>query len=319
VAVDLKHPAGRDLVLRLVASSEILIEGFRPGVMERLGLGPDECLGRNPDLVYGRMTGFGQEGPLSTIAGHDINYIALSGALGMIGRAGQPPTPPLNLVGDFGGGGMLLAFGLICALVEARRSGRGQVVDASMVDGSALLMLPFFARRGSPQPPRGTGMLDSGAPFYDSYETSDRRWVAVGAIEPQFYERLVDGLGLDPGTLPSQMDSSRWPEMKERFAATFRTRTRDEWCAVFEGSDGCVSPVLDLDEVPDHPHNRQRGAYVNVAGVVQPAPAPRFSVTPGSVRRPPPQVGEHTDEVLADWVGIGRDAVRELRATGAVR
>jgi alpha-methylacyl-CoA racemase len=319
VAVDLKQPAGVDVLLSLLAYADMLIEGFRPGVMERLGLGPRECLSRNPALVYGRMTGFGQEGPLATTAGHDINYISISGALGMIGRKGQPPTPPLNLVGDFGGGGMLLAFGMVCALVEARRSGRGQVVDAAMVDGSALLMLPFFGRRGSPPSPRGTNLLDSGAPFYDAYETADGRWIAVGAIEPQFYSRLIEGLGLDPDTLPPQMDPGSWPEVKKRFAAVFRSRTREEWCATFEGSDGCVTPVLDLDEVPDHMHNSDRGAYIDVAGVVQPAPAPRFSATPPSVRRPPPRSGEHTDEVLADWAGIDGAAVAALRTSGVLR
>lgn len=319
VAVDLKHPAGIDVVLRLVESAEMLIEGFRPGVMERLGLGPQVCLGRNPALVYGRMTGFGQDGPLAKSAGHDINYISLSGALGMIGRAGQPPTPPLNLVGDFGGGGMLLAFGLMCALVEARRSGRGQVVDAAMVDGSALLMLPFFGPRRSPPSPRGTNLLDSGAPFYDAYEAADGRWVSVGAIEPQFYARLIEGLGLDPGSLPAQMDSASWPEVKRRFSEVFKTRTREEWCKTFEGSDACVTPVLDIDEVPDHPHNSGRHAYADVDGVAQPAPAPRFSVTPGSLRRPPPEIGEHTDEVLAEWAGIDTDAAAELRASGVLR
>ena len=317
IAVDLKHPDGLATVLRLVEKADALIEGFRPGVMERLGLGPDACLSRNPALVYGRMTGFGQEGPLATAAGHDINYISLSGALGMIGRSGQPPTPPLNLVGDFGGGGMLLAFGLVCGLMEAGRTGTGQVVDAAMIDGSALLMLPFFGGRLPPSP-RGTNLLDSGAPFYDAYETADGRWVSVGAIEPQFYAELVKGLGLDPGTLPSQMDSSSWPQTKKLFAEVFSSRTRDEWCQVFDGSDACYAPVLGLSEVAAHPHNSARSGYVVVDDTVQPAPAPRFSATPGSIRSGPPRAGEHTDEVLAEWAGIDGEPLAALRAAGAI-
>ena len=321
VAADLKHPDGVDVVLRLVERADLLIEGFRPGVMERLGLGPDVCLGRNPALVYGRMTGFGQEGPLARAAGHDINYIALAGALGMIGRRDQPPTPPLNLIGDFGGGGMLLAFGLLCGLLEARATGRGQVVDAAMVDGSALLMLAFFGGRragAAGWSERGTNMLDSGAPFYDAYETADGRWVSVGAIEPQFYEQLVRGLGLDPSQLPPQMDKGGWEGTKARFAEIFRQRTRDEWCEVFEGTDACFAPVLDLDEVDGHPHNAARSAFVEVDGVVQPAPAPRLSATPGEVGRPPPAAGQDTDEVLAEWTGLDRAEIDRLRHEGAV-
>ena len=317
VAVDLKHPDGLAMVLQLVESAHALIEGFRPGVMERLGLGPDECLSRNPALVYGRMTGFGQDGPLAGAAGHDINYISLSGALGMIGRNGQPPTPPLNLVGDFGGGGMLLAFGLVCGLMEAGRTGTGQVVDASMVDGSAVLMLPFFGGRRPPSP-RGSNLLDSGAPFYDAYETADGRWVSVGAIEPQFYAQLLEGLGIDPEALPAQMDTSSWPETKKLFADIFSSRTRDEWCRVFDGTDACFAPVLELSEAADHRHNSARSGFVAVDGTVQPAPAPRFSATPGSIRSGPPVPGEHTDEVLAEWAGIGGHAIAALRSSGAI-
>jgi alpha-methylacyl-CoA racemase len=308
VAVDLKQPGGVELVLRLVEVADILIEGFRPGVMERLGLGPDVCLSRRPALVYGRMTGFGQDGPLAGRAGHDINYISLSGVLARVGRSGQPPTPPLNLVGDFGGGGMVLVVGLLCALHEARRSGQGQVVDASMVEGSSLLMLPFFGNR-SGQPPRGSGLLDSGAPFYDAYETKDRKWVSVGAIEPQFYAALVAGLGVEAD---DQMDTARWPDLKERFAAVFKTRTRDEWMEVFDGTDACVAPVLELDEVEAYPQNASRGSFVEVGGVVQPAPAPRLSRTPGRVAAPPPEPGEHGVEVLADWLSLSPSEAKEL-------
>ncbi|HEV2368597.1 MAG TPA: CaiB/BaiF CoA-transferase family protein [Acidimicrobiales bacterium] len=326
LAADLKRPEGADVVRRLVDGADILSEGFRPGVMERLGLGPDVCLARNPALVYGRMTGFGQDGPLAHAAGHDINYIALAGVLGMVGRHGQAPTPPLNLVGDFGGGGMLLAFGLVCALLEARATGRGQVVDAAMVDGSALLMLAFFGGRRAGAGPgagrgwgqRGSNLLDSGAPFYDAYETADGRWVSVGAIEPQFYAELLRGLGLDPAALPGQMDTESWPEMKARFAEIFRTRTRAEWCEIFEGSDACFAPVLDLSEVDRHPHAVARHAFVEVAGVAQPAPAPRLSVTPPEVQGPPPPAGAHTDEVLAEWLGLEPSDTEKLRAAGAV-
>jgi alpha-methylacyl-CoA racemase len=319
LCVDLKHPDGAPLVLSLIEQADLLIEGFRPGVMERLGLGPDACLDRNPALVYGRMTGFGQDGPLAQAAGHDINYIALSGVLGRVGRAGHPPTPPLNLVGDFGGGGMLLAFGLVCALFEARSSGRGQVVDAAMVDGSAMLMLPFFAggRRSTPYE-RGKTLLDSGAPFYDAYETADGRWVSVGAIEPAFYDELVTKMGLDRATLPEQMDSSTWPALKEHFARVFRTRTRDEWCEILEGSDACFAPVLGLEEVAAHPHNAARHAFVEVDGLAQPAPAPRFSETPGGIHRPPPKPGQHTNEILADWAGLSDEDISALRRLGAV-
>jgi alpha-methylacyl-CoA racemase len=318
IAVDLKHPAGVGLVLDLVGSADVLIEGFRPGVTERLGLGPDECLARRPQLVYGRMTGFGQDGPLARRAGHDINYIALSGALSRIGRAGQPPTPPLNLVGDFGGGSMFLAFGILCALHEARRTGRGQVVDASMVEGSGYLMLPFFGGAPSAAPPRGTTLLDSGAPFYDAYETADGGWVAVGAIEPQFYAALLAGLQLDPADLPDQFDTVQWPRLKERFAELFRTRTRAEWEAVFEGSDACVTPVLGLDELGAHPHHVSRNFFADRGQGLQPDAAPRLSATPGRAGGAPPGTGEHTAEVLGEWLGHDRATADAMYRDGVV-
>jgi alpha-methylacyl-CoA racemase len=318
VGVDLKHPDGAALVLRLVESADALVEGFRPGVAERLGIGPDECLARNPRLVYGRMTGWGQDGPYAAAAGHDINYIALSGVLHAVGREGGAPVPPLNLVGDFGGGGLLLAFGVVCGVLEARSSGRGQVVDAAMVDGAALLstMVHGFLAAGLWEDRRGVNLLDTGAWFYDVYETADGRWVSVGSLEPQFFAELVERVGLGDD-VPAQYDRSSWPAMRERLAAAFRTRTRDEWCELLEGTDVCFAPVLSLGEAPAHPHNAHRGTFTEVAGVVQPAPAPRFSRTPGAVARPPAHAGQHTDEALADW-GIGGDEVASLRASGAV-
>ena len=320
VAVDLKHPDGVALVLRLVEQADGLMEGFRPGVAERLGLGPDDCLGRNPRLVYGRMTGYGQEGPMAPAAGHDIDYIALSGALEAIGRAGERPVPPLNLVGDFGGGGMLLAFGMVAAILGARTTGAGQVIDAAMVDGAAALMTMTYTLRsaGIWGDERGTNLLDTGAHFYEVYETSDGRYMAVGAIEPQFYAELIRLLGLEGTELPGQMDREAWPAMKERFAAIFATRTRDEWEAVFAGSDACVAPVLSPAEAPGHPHNQVRGTFTEVAGVVQPAPAPRFLGTPGAIRRPPPNPGQHGDDALGEW-GLSADEVAGLRASGAIR
>lgn len=320
-AIDLKHPEGAAALLRLVERADVLVEGFRPGVMERLGLGPDVCLERNPRLVYGRMTGWGQEGPLAHAAGHDINYIALAGALHAIGRRGEPPVPPLNLVGDFGGGGLLLAFGIVCALYERERSGRGQVVDAAMVDGAALLMTMFFGMRaaGFWSDERGTNLLDTGAHFYEVYETADGRYVALGPIEPQFYRELLEKLGLaDDPAFAAQMDRSRWPELKERLAAIFRTRTREEWCALLEGTDACFAPVLSLEEAPRHPHNVARGTFVEFEGVVQPAPAPRFGRTRPELRRPPAHPGEHTEEALRDW-GFAPEEIEKLRAAGAIR
>ena len=320
VAVDLKNPEGVEVVLRLASGADGLMEGFRPGVAERLGLGPDACLARNPRLVYGRMTGWGQEGPMASAAGHDIDYIALAGALEPIGRAGDRPVPPLNLVGDFGGGGMLLAFGIAAAMLSARVTGQGQVVDTAMVDGAAALMTMTYTLRaaGAWSDERGTNLLDTGAPFYEVYETSDGGFMAVGAIEPQFYAELLDRLGLADAGLPDQNDKSAWPEMKERFAEVFAGRTRAEWEEVFAGSDACVAPVLSPAEAPDHPHNRQRGTFTEVAGVLQPAPAPRFSATPATIRRPPPNPGQHGDDALADW-GFDPDEIDRLRSAGAIR
>jgi alpha-methylacyl-CoA racemase len=319
VAVDLKHLEGPRVVLDLVAGADALVEGFRPGVAERLGIGPEACLARNPRLVYGRVTGWGQEGPLAGSAGHDIDYIALSGALHPVGAAGGPPVPPLNLLGDFGGGGMLLALGVVAALLEAGRSGRGQVVDAAMVDGAALLttQLHELLAAGLWTDRRGANLLDGAAPFYTVYETADGRHLAVGALEPQFYAELLRRLGLDAGDLPDQLDREGWPLLRERLAALFRTRTREEWCELLAGTDACVAPVLGFGEAPAHPHNRARGTFVDVGGVVQPAPAPRFSRTPCDPPSPAARPGEHTDQALTDW-GIPPDQVTRLRATGAI-
>jgi alpha-methylacyl-CoA racemase len=319
IGVDLKRPEGVATVLRLVEQADVLLEGFRPRVMERLGLGPDVCLARNPRLVYGRMTGWGQDGPLAEVAGHDINYIALSGALHAIGRRGEAPVPPLNLVGDFGGGGLLLAYGILAALFERGRSGKGQVVDAAMTDGSAALMTIIYGmeRVGFWTDERGVNLLDTGAHFYEVYETRDGRHVAIGSIEPQFYRLLLEHTGLAKEELPHQFDREHWPAMKERLAAIFKTKTRDEWCAIMEGTDVCFAPVLSLREAPEHPHNRARGTFVEVAGVRQPGPAPRFARTPGRVQRPPAHPGQHTDEVLADW-GFPADDIARLRAAKAI-
>jgi alpha-methylacyl-CoA racemase len=324
VGVDLKHPRGRDVVLRLVEGADALIEGFRPGVTERLGVGPDDCLARNPKLVYGRMTGWGQDGPYASAAGHDINYIALSGTLSMIGRVGEAPVPPLNLVGDFGGGGMLLAFGVVCALLEAGRSGRGQVIDAAMVDGAALLAAMIHGFRAAGMwGERGTNILDTGAWYYEVYETADGGHISFGSIEPQFVAEMlrITGLAEDAdgqGALPEQNDHSAWPAMKERVAALVKTKTRQEWCELLEGSDACFAPVLDATEAPTYPHNKERGTFVDIAGVVQPGPAPRFSRTVAEVAGPPTAAGSHTDEVLADW-GFSSGEISDLHQAGAVR
>lgn len=320
VGVDLKHPAGREVVLRLVERADALIEGFRPGVTERLGLGPDDCLARRPDLVYGRMTGYGQEGPYSQAAGRDINYVALSGTLAMIGRRGQPPVPPLNLVGDFGGGGLLLAFGIVCAIHEAARSGAGQVVDAAMVDGAALLAGMMHGLRADGRwGERGTNLLDTGAWFYEVYETADGRFVSFGAIDERAGRDLLARLGIPAAYVPaSHSDPAGWPGMKERVAAVIRTRTRDEWCALLEGADVCFAPVLEPDEAPRHPHNLMRRTFTEVGGVVQPSPAPRFSRTRPVIAGPPPSPGEHTDEALADW-GFSPAEIVDLRGAGALR
>ncbi|WP_322749637.1 MULTISPECIES: CaiB/BaiF CoA-transferase family protein [unclassified Frankia] len=315
VTVDLKDPAGVAAVLALTDAADAFIEGYRPGVAERLGVGPDVCLARNPGLVYGRMTGWGQDGPYARSAGHDINYIALAGALDPIGREGQAPVPPLNLVGDFGGGGMLLAFGVMCALFEAKASGLGQVVDAAMVDGAALLMMMTHEMRAAGQwdGPRGTNVLDTGAPFYNVYETADGRYVAVGAIENNFYRTLLELVGLDPVDPATQWDKAGWRPMKARLAEVFRTRTRDEWCALLEHTDACFAPVLSMDEAPSHPHIAYRETFTDSGGAVRPAPAPRFSRTPAST--PPGPVEASLDEALAAWgVAVGPSAGPVRRA-----
>jgi alpha-methylacyl-CoA racemase len=319
VGIDLKQPAAVALVLDLVERADALVEGFRPGVAERLGVGPEQCWERNPKLVYGRMTGWGQDGPLASSAGHDIDYIALSGALWSVGRRGDNPVAPLNLVGDFGGGGMLMAFGIAAALVEAGRSGRGQVVDAAMTDGSASLMTMIYAFRqfGMWSEDRGSNILDSGAHFYEVYETADNKYFAVGAIEPQFYAELLRGLGLEGEDLPDQMDREHWPEMKRRFAEIFATRTRDEWAAAFAGTDACAAPVLSPWEAHLHPHNVARETFVEVEGIVQPAPVPRFSRTPSRVSRPPSRPGADAEEALAAW-GVAAEELAVLRKAGAV-
>jgi alpha-methylacyl-CoA racemase len=317
VTLDLKSPGGVTAALALAARADAVIEGFRPGVMERLGLGPSTLLAANPKLVYGRTTGWGQTGPLAARAGHDIDYIALSGVLHAIGRADGPPVPPLNLVGDFGGGGMLLAFGIACALIEAQRSGQGQVVDAAMIEGASLLTTMIWGMQAAQKwsDVRGGNVLDSGAPWYDTYATSDNRYVAIGAIEPKFYAELLERLGLANAALPDQNDRTGWPVLRARFAAVFATKTRDEWCRVFDGSDACVAPVLTFAEAARHPHFAARSSHVTVGTVTQPAPAPRFSRTPGAVRRPPPERGARGREALAEW-GFADDEIERLRALG---
>jgi alpha-methylacyl-CoA racemase len=320
VGIDLKHPDALELVLGLVEQADGFVEGFRPGVAERLGLGPEDCFARNRRLVYGRMTGWGQDGPMAHLAGHDIDYIAIGGALWSIGRDGDRPVPPLNLVGDFGGGGMLLAFGMVAALLEASRSGEGQVVDAAMVDGAASLMtiIHAFRRNGLWNDERGTNILDTGAPFYEVYETADGQWMAVGGIEGQFYAELIRGLGLEgDASLPGQMARDEWPSMKERFAAVFRTKTRDEWTAVFDGTDACVVPVLSPWEAHLHPHNVARSTFVEVDGAVQPGPAPRFSRTPSAISSPPSPPGADTESGLVEW-GVDAGVVAKLRKSGAL-
>lgn len=317
VALDLKSDAGRELVLELCEQADVLIEGFRPGVTERLGLGPDEVWQRNKRLVYGRMTGYGQDGALSARAGHDINYVAISGALWPVGRVGERPVPALNLVGDFGGGALFLVFGVLAAVFSAQRSGEGQVVDASMVDGTAsmMAMTHSFLNAGYWTEERGVNILDSGAHFYEVYETSDGRFVAVGAIEPKFYAELLIGLGLSADALPPQMDRTAWPEMKQRFVALFRTKSREEWTEIFAGRDACVTPVLSPSEAAIHPYNTGREVFTN-EGATQPNPAPRFSKTPGSVSSPPRQPGSGTRTGLLGW-GVSEERLATLRAAGA--
>ncbi len=320
IALDLKHPDGVATVLDLVSKADALIEGFRPGVMERLGLGPDVCLARNPKLVFGRMTGWGQTGPLASAVGHDIDYIALSGMLSTFAREGERPLPPGNIAGDMGGGGLLLAFGIACALFEARGSGRGQVVDAAMFEGAATLGVSLFTMAGmklhdTHRP--GTNMSDGGSHFYDVYPTKDGQYVAVGAIEPPFYAALLRGLGLDGETLPKQMDRKAWPAMKQRFAAIFLQKTRDEWSAVFAGTDACVAPVLLPHEAAQHPHAVARGSFSTAGGILQPGPVPKFSRTPGEIDWPPGLPGPDGDPALERW-GVGAERIAALRASGAL-
>jgi alpha-methylacyl-CoA racemase len=318
LALDLKNPAAAALCLELVERADIMFEGYRPGVMERLGLGPDVALSRNPSLVYGRMTGWGQTGPLAHSAGHDINYIAISGALHAIGTSARPVVP-LNLIGDYGGGALYLAMGLLAALVHARCTGQGQVVDAAMCDGAASLMSYFYGLRaeGSQRRERASNMLDSGAPFYEVYRCSDGEWIALGAIEPQFYAILLEKLGLEHEGLAKQMERDGWPSDKERIAAVIARKSRAEWCAILEGSDACFAPVLEMDEAPAHHHHRARKTFVDLAGVVQPAPAPRFSSTPGAIQGPPPTIGQHNLSALRDW-GLSEELIDRLRRDSVI-
>lgn len=319
ITIDLKQIDGKDVLLELIASSDGLIEGFRPGVMERLGLGPDVCLHRNPKLVYGRITGWGQTGPLAKAAGHDLNYVALTGALHAIGRTGEAPPVPLNLIGDYGGGGMLLAFGVVCAMLETQRSGHGQVVDAAMTDGTALLSALIMGLKagGLWRNERASNFLDGAAHFYDCYTCADGKAVSFAALEPSFFKQFCDKVGLYNIDLGQHMSPKQWAEFKPRIADLFRTKTRDQWCELLEGSDCCFAPVLDWDEAPAHPHNRARATYIEVDGVVQPAPAPRFSRTPGEVQRPPAAKGMDTDAVLAD-LGYHAEDIASLRARAIV-
>ncbi len=319
IGVDLKNPDGVETVLGLVERADALIEGFRPGVTDRLGLGPDACLARNPKLVYGRMTGWGQEGPMAQAAGHDINYIALAGALAHFGRANAKPTPPINLVGDFGGGGMFMALGIVSAVLEAQRSGKGQVIDVAMVDGSATLMTMMWGMRafGFWDEELGVNLLDTGAPFYDTYETADNKYVSIGALEPQFYAELINKLGLADSGLPDQNDRAGWPVLRAKFTEVFAAKTRDEWDAILLGSDACYAPVLTMSEAMAAEHLVSRGTIVEVDGIAQPAPAPRFSRTPGEILRNAPWPGQQTDEALLDW-GFSDDEVAKRKASGAV-
>ncbi len=319
VALDLKKPEAIEAVLKLVEKADGLIEGFRPGVTERLGIGPEVCLKRNSRLVYGRMTGWGQDGPMALAAGHDINYIALSGALHSIGRRGEAPVPPLNLVGDFGGGALYLALGMVAGILETQKSGKGQVVDASMVDGAASLMTAIYGMHGSGlwNDNRGDNILDTGAHYYDVYETKDGKYVSIGSIETKFYDELLELSGLKREELARQNDRNAWPAMKQKVAACFKTKTRDEWCKIMEGSDVCFAPVLSMSEAPKHPHNKHRGTFIEEGGVTQPGPAPRFSRTPSKIQRPPARPGQHTEEALRDW-GFSPSDLEGLRKASAI-
>lgn len=319
IALDLKNPDAVKTAITLISQADALLEGFRPGVMEKLGLGPDVALKANPKLVYGRMTGWGQTGPLSQAAGHDINYIALTGALHAIGRKGETPVPPLNLVGDFGGGALYLAFGMACALFEARGSGKGQVVDCAMTDGAASLMSMFygFKAMGMWSDSKGENLLDGGAHFYDTYETSDGKWVSIGSIEPQFYALLLEKTGITDPEFQSQMDRSKWPALKAKIAAVIKTKTRDQWDKLMEGTDVCYAPVLSLSEAPHHPHNKARKTFVEVDGVTHPAPAPRFSRTVPEIQGVAPTGGQHNDAILSDW-GFSAADIAALKSSGAI-
>ena len=319
IAVDLKAKEGVEVVLKLVETADAIFEGFRPGVMERLGIGPEVCLARNDRIVFGRMTGWGQEGPLANAAGHDINYISLSGALAAIGRPGSPPVPPLNLIGDFGGGGMLLALGLVAALLESKESKKGQVVDAAMTDGSALLMTMIYSMQSSGmwKTTMGSNLLDGGSHFYDTYECKDGKFISIGSIEPQFYALLCQIAELDEKVFSKQMSRDLWPEQKEEIKKVFLKKTRHEWCELMEGTDVCFAPVLDMSEAPQHPHNKERKTFIDLEGVTQPAPAPRFSRTEPEVVSSPSIVGEHTNEVLSS-IGLSEEDISTLKTSGAV-
>jgi alpha-methylacyl-CoA racemase len=319
IGVDLKNPEGVELVLQLVEQADALIEGYRPGVTERLGLGPEVCLARNPRLVYGRMTGWGQDGPMAQAAGHDINYIALAGALAHFGRKGSKPTPPINIVGDFGGGGMFMAFGVVCGVLEAQRSGKGQVLDVAMVDGSAILMSMMWGLQkiGAWSDQLGENFLDTGAPFYDTYETKDGKFISIGSLEPQFYSELIERLGLGDAGLSAQMDRTGYDDMRAQFTELFKSKTRDEWDAILKGTDACYAPVLTMSEAAREEHIRARNTIIERNGVLQPAPAPRFSRTVPEVERDAPWPGQQTDEALRDW-GVADTDIAKLRETGAI-
>jgi alpha-methylacyl-CoA racemase len=313
LALDLKKPEAVEIVLKLVESADALFEGFRPGVCERLGLGPDLCLSRNPKLVYGRMTGWGQDGPMANAAGHDINYISLSGALHAIGRKGQKPVPPLNLVGDFGGGGMMLAFGMVCALLESQKSGKGQIIDASMVEGSAALMAMFSSLQNLDlfKHERESNMLDGAAHFYDSYETADGKYISIGSIEPQFYALLIEKAKLDVETFKPQMDIKRWPDLKEKLTAVFKSKTRDQWVEIMEATDVCFAPILSLAEAPYHRHNKARNSFVEVAGIMQHAPTPKFSRTVADIPKPGKSTGADSRQILEE-IGFSKQNIDDL-------
>ena len=319
IAVDLKNPRGVETTLRLIEQADVVLEGFRPGVMERLGLGPEECLSVNPRLIFGRMTGWGQTGPLSQAAGHDINYISIAGALGAMGYADRPPAPPLNLVGDFGGGAMYLLTGILAALVERATSGQGQIIDAAMTDGTASLLSPFFGLMAMKMwtTDRFSNRLDGGAFYYGSYECSDGKYISIGSLEPQFYAVLLEKAEITDPEFQEQLDEAAWPAKREKLDRLFKTRTRQQWCDIMEGTDVCFAPVLDLKEAPAHPHNINRKTFVELDGVVQPAPAPRFSRTQGEIQGPAAMAGEHTREVLSAWNFTDQE-IGELQASGAI-